>query len=112
MLSGAVVVDRARRAAFLLTALEVVLGGRGFASRLRTASICAGSARCDAQAIASSRSPRSGRARASSRPDRLRARAKRQRRGIAGGRDDLAVRTATACTRWRASTVPPRRRIR
>ena len=44
MLPGAVVMDGAGRPTLLLSALEILLGSRSLASRLRTAASCAGSA--------------------------------------------------------------------
>ena len=73
-------------------------------------SICAGSARCEAHAMAISRSARSGRARASSRA--WIGFALERKRQTSSGSPAAATtspsRTATAWTRWRASTVPPR----
>ena len=99
-----VVMDRARRAALLLAALEVVLGRGACASRVRTAAICAGSARWEAQAIAISASPRSGRARTSgSACIGFALERRKQTSPDAGRRDAAPSRTAAAWTRWRAS---------
>ena len=93
MLSGAVVVDRARRAAFLLPALEVVLGGRSLREQaahgrdLRRLGAVRRAGDGDLPIIQVG--PGAGE---QERLDRLRARAKEaDKRGIAGGRDHLAV---------------------
>src|SRR5919201_5733182 len=84
-----------------------------FASSARTASSCAGSARWEAEAIARSRASTSPRARASGTACRgfEDERMKQTRAGSPASAITAPSCTATAWTRWRASTMPARRTI-
>ena len=108
VLAGAVVLQLR---ALERPAFEVVLGGRRLreqgAGRPRAAG---SSARCDADAIARSRSSRSSRARASG-TAWIGFAAERMNVTRSGSPADATIspsRTATACTRWTDSTVSPR----